>query len=227
MNKVGAYWDKTKGYKTATGGILLLLFQGYKLIFPDSLSCEWEEWIYNAIGVVSATGILDKLWRNRKKLTEGIKKIFTFIKANDDSDMKISQQGIELIKRHEGLRLTSYICPGGKWTIGYGHTKNAKKGLIITEEQAEQFLRDDLKQAEDTIKAENLNLNQNQFDALVSFVFNLGSYNFKRSALLRLLKEGKPKEEVAKQFGRWVNAGGKKLAGLVRRREEESVLFLK
>ena len=89
--------------------------------------------------------------------------------------MKISKNGIELIKKYEGCKLNAYLCPANVWTIGYGHTKNVKEGDKITQEMAEQLLVNDLQQFENAVNAYCLRaLTQNQFDALVSFVFNLG-----------------------------------------------------
>ena len=99
--------------------------------------------------------------------------------------MKTSRNGLELIKRHEGCRLTSYKCLAGIWTIGYGHTgRDVVPGMTITSLQAEELLMKDVRWAEDAINQENLPLNQNQFDALVSFVYNIGAVNFRSSTLL-------------------------------------------
>lgn len=76
MNKIQSTWDKTKGYKTTTGGVLVLLFQLFKLIFPDSLSVEQEELVLNVINILLATGLLDKVWRNRKKIIDFVTKLF-------------------------------------------------------------------------------------------------------------------------------------------------------
>ena len=139
--------------------------------------------------------------------------------------MRISRTGIELIKAHEGLRLAAYICPSGVPTIGYGHTYNVKMGDRITEEQAEKFLIDDLAVAEREVNRYGLNLTQNQFDALVSFVFNVGVGNFRSSTLLKRLKANPNDPDIANQFKKWVYGGGKVLPGLVRRREEEAKLY--
>ena len=102
--------------------------------------------------------------------------------------MKTSQNGINLIKKYEGCRLTAYKCPAGLWTIGYGHTKNVKSGQKITQKQAENFLKQDLKTFEKGVeKAVKVRLNQNQFDALVSFAYNCGLGALKTSTLLRKL----------------------------------------
>ncbi len=138
----------------------------------------------------------------------------------------ISQAGIDLIKRWEGFRSNAYLCPGNVWTIGYGHTKNVYQGMCISKAQAEELLKEDLKHFEASVRQfVTVKLNQAQFDALVSFTFNVGVYAFKKSTLLRLVNQG-DFLGAAKQFGRWVNANGKKLPGLVSRREEEKKLFL-
>ena len=142
--------------------------------------------------------------------------------------MKTSNNGIDLIKKFEGCSLTSYKCPAGVYTIGYGHTNGVKNLDKITQEEAEKLLIDDLKVFETTINSHvlpNYPLNQNEFDALVSLVFNIGITNFKNSTMLKKLIE-KDKERVAKQFDFWVYAKGFKLAGLVKRRQAEKKLFL-
>lgn len=139
--------------------------------------------------------------------------------------MKTSDNGIEFIKKHEGLRLKAYLCPSGKPTIGYGHTKGVKLGDVITEEEAEQLLREDLIVVENEINRHNLNLNQNQFDALVSFVYNVGIGNFRSSTLLKKIKANPNDESIANEFKRWVYSNGKRLPGLVKRREEEAELY--
>ncbi len=138
----------------------------------------------------------------------------------------ISQRGIDLIKRWEGFRDKAYLCPGNVWTIGYGHTKNVYQGMCISKAQAEELLKSDLRYFEKAVKQlSKVELTQGQFDALVSFTFNVGVGAFKKSTLLRLVNQG-DFLGAAKQFGRWVNANGKKLPGLVSRRAEEKQLFL-
>jgi lysozyme len=139
--------------------------------------------------------------------------------------MRTSRTGIELIKAHEGLRLDAYLCPAGVPTIGYGHTYNVKMGDRITEEQAEKFLIGDLIVAETEVNRYGFDLTQNQFDALVSFVFNVGAGNFRSSTLLKRLKANPNDPDIANQFKRWVYGGGKVLPGLVRRRNEEAKLY--
>ena len=139
--------------------------------------------------------------------------------------MKTSNNGIELIKRHEGLRLNAYKCTSGKLTIGYGHTKGVKIGQTITEEEAERLLREDLIVAENEINRHNLNLNQNQFDALVSFVFNVGVGNFQTSTLLKKIKLDPNNKSIENEFKSWVYSGGKVSLGLIKRRKEEAELY--
>jgi lysozyme len=139
--------------------------------------------------------------------------------------MKI--KNISLIKKHEGLRLEAYLpTPNDVWTIGYGHTHTAKQGQKITGAQAEALLRKDITWAEEAVnKSVVVPLTQNQFDALVSFVFNVGAGAFGSSTLLRLLNS-KDYEGAANQFLRWNKQKGVVLKGLTKRREEERKLFL-
>lgn len=141
--------------------------------------------------------------------------------------MKISQKGINLIKTFEGLSLKAYKDSVGVVTIGYGSTgPHVSMGQIITEVQAETLLKSDIARFErgvsDLVTAP---LNQNEFDALVSFSFNLGLGNLKSSTLLRKLNS-LDCQGAAKEFERWNKAGGKVLAGLTRRRIAERDLFL-
>lgn len=136
-----------------------------------------------------------------------------------------SNRGIDFIKGHEGFRAKAYKCPADVWTIGYGHTLNVKSTDVINKSQGEYFLRQDVEHAEREINKHNLKLNQNQFDALVSFVFNLGVGNFAKSTLLRKAKVNTNDPSIRNEFGRWVYAGGKVLPGLVKRRNEEADLY--
>lgn len=139
--------------------------------------------------------------------------------------MKISASGLNLIKQFEGLRLQSYRCSAHVWTIGYGHTAGVEPGDIITAEQADALLLEDVIEAERSVNRYiSAPLTQHQFDALVSFTFNLGSGNLRTSTLLKKLNAG-DYPGAAREFLRWVNAGGKKLPGLLRRREAEKTLF--
>ena len=140
--------------------------------------------------------------------------------------MKVSNNGINLVKRFEGLELKAYRDSVGILTIGYGHTHAVKAGEIITGEQADAFLFEDLQVAELTVNTNvKVKLTQGQFDALVSFVFNLGSGNFVKSTLIKKLN-AEDYAGAADEFGKWVNAGGKKLPGLVKRRAAEREVFL-
>ena len=139
--------------------------------------------------------------------------------------MKIGISGIALIKEFEGLRLEAYKCPAGVWTIGYGTTRNIKEGMRITEFGAEYLLREDLNWVEDTILLSvKVPLTQTQYDALCSFIYNVGGGAFRASTMLRLLNNG-DYEGAKGQFARWNKSDGKVLAGLVRRREAEAELF--
>ena len=139
--------------------------------------------------------------------------------------METSNEGISLIQKFEGCELEAYQCSAGVWTIGYGHTKDVVEGMTITKEQAEQMLVDELHEYENYINEYvNVALSQNQFDALVSWVYNLGPANLKASTMLKVLNSGKY-EDVPAQMKRWNKAGGKVLEGLIRRREAEACLF--
>lgn len=140
--------------------------------------------------------------------------------------MNISRNGIEFIKKEEGLVLNAYLCPANVWTIGYGHTNSVKKGDKITEEQAEDFLVNDLLYSERIVnKMVKVKLNQNQYDALVSFVFNVGSGNFINSTLLKKLNAGAKSDEICVELRRWIFSKGKKLPVLVARRQRECELY--
>lgn len=142
-------------------------------------------------------------------------------------------KNIDLIKKHEGLRLQAYMpTPNDKWTIGYGHTKTAHKGMTISEVTAEELLRQDLSWVEDCIKRfVKVPLTQNQYDAIASLIFNIGEGNFSGSSVLRKLNE-KDYQGAADAFLMWNKQRSKTtgklgvLKGLTRRREEERKLFL-
>jgi lysozyme len=139
--------------------------------------------------------------------------------------MHISQKGIDLIKAYEGLRLEAYQDSVGVWTIGYGTTRGVKAGQKITRAEAEQFLQAEVARFEPQLSAlVKVPLKQNQYDALTSFIYNLGATNLGSSTLLKLLNAG-DYAGAAKQFGRWSKAGGKELAGLTARRAAESAMF--
>ncbi|MCM1220239.1 MAG: lysozyme, partial [Lachnospiraceae bacterium] len=141
------------------------------------------------------------------------------------ANKQISQNGLNLIKKFEGCRLTAYKCPAGVWTIGYGHTGDVKSGQTITQKQADDLLYSDCQKFVGYVNNKSYvpltdQLNQNQFDALVSFAFNCGQGNLKTLCANRTLAE------IAEKMTLYNKGGGKVLAGLVRRRAEEQALFL-
>jgi len=139
--------------------------------------------------------------------------------------LNTSAEGIALIKKFEGCELKAYQCSAGVWTIGYGHTKDVEEGDTISKDQAEEMLVEELHEYENYVNEYvNVALSQNQFDALVSWVYNLGPANLKSSTMLKVLNDGKY-EDVPYQMKRWNKAGGKVLDGLVRRREAEALLY--
>ena len=140
--------------------------------------------------------------------------------------MKITNEGINLIKKFEGLRLEAYLCPAGVWTIGYGHTKGVKKGQVITQLEADNLLKEDLSSFEKGVTSLiKSNINQNQFDSLVSFAFNLGLANLKSSTLLKKVNSNSNDRTIVDEFIKWIYAGGKPLEGLKRRRQAEAYLY--
>ncbi|HBR6620580.1 lysozyme [Klebsiella pneumoniae] len=145
--------------------------------------------------------------------------------------MQISKCGIELIKRFEGLRLKAYQDSVGVWTIGYGWTqpvdgKKVGPGMQIDQATADRLLKCGVVQYEQGVnQLVKVKITQGQFDALVSFAYNLGLRSLSTSTLLQKLNDGN-KQGAADQFGRWVNAGGKRLDGLVARRAAEREMFL-
>jgi len=139
--------------------------------------------------------------------------------------MKISLEGLSLIKKFEGCRLEAYYCSGGVLTIGYGHTGGVKETDTITQEEADKLLKGDVlkfeKYVSDNVKVD---LDQSQFDALVAWTFNLGVGNLRESTMLKKLNS-EDYESVPFEMRRWNKAGGKTLDGLIRRRKAESLLF--
>ena len=135
--------------------------------------------------------------------------------------MKTSKRGMKLIKQFEVCRLTAYKCPAGIWTIGYGHTVGVKKHMKITQAQAESYLKQDLKIYEKHVMKfyKRYKWNQNQFDALVSFAYNIGSiYNLTANGT-------RTKKEISRKILAYNKANGKSLEGLTRRRKAEKKLF--
>ena len=153
--------------------------------------------------------------------------------------MKTGAKGLELIKHYEGLRLKAYKCPAGIWTVGYGHTAGVKPGMSVTENEADKLLEKDLKSFEfylvQSLNADEIEVNQNQFDALISFCYNLGVYTLvhgsrnapvdKIGSLWSALKAG-DKQKAADAFLLYINKGSAFEAGLRKRRSAERALFL-
>ena len=137
---------------------------------------------------------------------------------------KVSDICLAKIKEFEGLRKEAYYDAAGVPTIGYGHTQGVRMGDVISEYWADMFLKADLFDIENQVNSLG-EFNQPQFDALVSFAFNLGFYKLKTSTLLKTIQEGGSMHAIKKEFKRWVYAGGKKLKGLERRREWEAKRF--
>ena len=142
------------------------------------------------------------------------------------ANKRIGQAGLALIKQYEGCRLAAYKCSAGVWTIGYGHTAGVHSGMTITQAQADAYLQQDIAKFEGYVNNPayvpiTANLIQNQFDALVSFAFNLGAGN------LRKLCKGRTAAQIALAMPSYNKAAGKVLAGLTRRRKAEQALFNK
>ena len=147
-------------------------------------------------------------------------------------EMSVSNLGVDLICGFEGKRLVAYDDGVGIWTIGFGTTIypngiRVKKGDTCTEAQAKIYMQNDLKKFEYAVNsAVNIPLNQNQYDALVSLTYNIGAAAFSKSTLVKKLNTGDIRG-AADQFDVWINAGGKRMQGLVNRRTKEKALFLK
>lgn len=136
--------------------------------------------------------------------------------------IRITDEFVSKVAEFEGLRTKAYKCPGGVWTIGYGHTEGVRAGQRCTRLQAEAWLREDLAVAAREVEALGLDLAQGQAEALVDFVFNLGIATLKRSTLLKKIRAGAGTAEIQAEFRRWVYAGGEVQKGLVKRREWEA-----
>lgn len=145
--------------------------------------------------------------------------------------IKPSQMILDFIKSFEELRLEAYICPAGKLTIGYGHTSGVKSGMKITREEAEDLLKRDVSFAEKAVDDIQQYFSyqcftQNEYDALLSLVFNIGNEKFRNSTIRRMIIAGMPKEQIAEQFLKWTYIKGKYSNGLQRRRQQEKRIFL-
>ena len=140
--------------------------------------------------------------------------------------MTTSNQGKNLIKEFEGLRLDAYRCPAGIPTIGWGHTKGVKMGQHITLAVAEDLLVEDIAPIERLLNGMKINFRQEQFDALVSWIFNLGEGKFKSSTMYKRIVGNAKDEEITDQMVKWINAAGRPSPGLMKRRVAEANLFL-
>lgn len=139
--------------------------------------------------------------------------------------MQLSENGARILKNFEGVRLAAYVCSAGKWTIGVGHTglvdgKSIVRGMTITKEKCEELFKQDIKVFENYVNATKLKLNQNQFDALVSFTFNLGK------GCLQTLIKNRTLWQIADAILLYNKAAGKVVQGLITRRKKERELFL-
>lgn len=139
--------------------------------------------------------------------------------------MKTSEKLLLQLMVMEGLMLEAYEDAAGVWTIGYGHTKGVRPGDRISVWWAKELLKDDVEEVEQQVRELDVASTEGQFDALVSFVFNLGIDRLKTSTLLKVIREGGSKNAIKREFKRWVHAGGKQLKGLERRREWEAKRF--
>ena len=150
--------------------------------------------------------------------------------------MKASKSAYVLIHTFEGCRLHAYKCPAGVWTIGWGHIAGVYEGMAITREEANELLKKDVAIFEDHLNyalglddnnrmPNGLPITQHQFDALLSFTYNVGTSNLARSTLLRKVKSNPKDPSIRGEFSRWVYGGGKRLPGLVRRRKMEADLY--
>ena len=143
-----------------------------------------------------------------------------------DTLRTMSEKGIDFLIKEEGEVLHAYKCQANVWTIGVGHTGGVKKGDVITKKESRDLLKKDLKHFELVVnRYVRVPLTQNQFDALVSFSFNVGAGAFKRSTLLKKINAKRPIKEIENEFRKWRRGGGKVLPVLVRRREHEIKLY--
>lgn len=148
--------------------------------------------------------------------------------------MRISQNCENKLKEYESLQLNAYICPGGVLTIGWGHTvlvdgKKIELGMTITKAKAQELFEQDIATVENPLANEPFanRLSQGQWDALVSFIYNVGWGNYKKSTLRKRINEDINHADIPNQFRRWNKANGKVLAGLVKRREWEVEQYTK
>lgn len=142
--------------------------------------------------------------------------------------MNLSDKGLAVLQHFEGCELTAYRCSAKVWTIGYGHTKSAKRGMKIAQADAVELLKSDLDNFESAVmrSINGAPTTQNQFDAMVCLAFNIGASAFHRSTVCRRHRNQEGEASTAAAFHMWKKAGGRVLAGLVRRRKSEAHLYL-
>ena len=215
-----------------TGGLMVVLSYIGKKLYQPSL-----HQIKSFAAVPSTDDNLKNLFSNFRKILGGSLTQAQVSKINDllagfKGEKSVSQNGINLLSSFEGCELAAYLCPAKVWTIGFGTTVypsgvKVKKGDTCTEAQAKSYMAHDLKKFEQAVNgAVNIPLNQNQFDALVSLAYNIGTGAFNKSTLVKKLNAGDIRG-AADQFDVWVNAGGKRMQGLVNRRAKEKEVFLR
>jgi len=148
--------------------------------------------------------------------------------------MKLNNDGIALMHMYEGLRLDAYLCPAGVWTIGYGNTfyengTRVKKGNVITKDRAEELFKNIVKINFELPMSRliDVELNDNQYSALVSFTYNVGIGNLSKSTLLKMVNKNPNNHLIREQFLRWNKANGKPFLGLTKRRTAEANLYFK
>lgn len=215
-----------------TGGLMVVLSYIGKKLYQPSL-----HQIKSFAAVPSTDDNLKNLFSNFRKILGGSLTQAQVSKINDllagfKGEKSVSQNGINLLSSFEGCELAAYLCPAKVWTIGFGTTVypsgvKVKKGDTCTPDQAKQFKAHDLKRFEKTVNdLVKVPLTQNQFDALVSLTYNIGTGAFEKSTLLKKLNVS-DYQGAADQFTVWNKGGGKVLQGLVSRRAKERELFLK
>lgn len=180
-----------------------------------------ENYKYKGIVAVSLTVFL-VFWAVSSKYSPVVKYVINkYMIANSTS-----LAGRDYIKGFEGLRLVAYKDSVGIWTIGYGHTgSEVKSGYSITASQAESIFNKDISSREAQLNKLGLKLNQNQYDAVMSFLFNIGFNKFLSTTLYKKIKANPSDPTIKDEFTKWVYAGGKKLNGLVARRNEEAKTY--